>query len=415
MGTRREALTGTSARKRQVAAAFVVAALLIPAAAWAVSIEISGEVYKDKCTPCHADLDQAKHPKYTFSHGNHITYQCSSCHPEFPHKPEGTLRPVMKDCFNCHGLFHGPQGVIATAVCTDCHGGKLPDLRPASHTFDWAKKPHVAPANERLTTECSMCHTKSQCDECHVKEGVVWTPPKPMVYDAGSGCLACHGSPNLVKSSATGIVSFQVTGLDASAHRDVTCPQCHIDFAYAKPDVPSRVWQVNAGLSCAERACHDHDEVAAAWKSSVHGTAVAKGSVESATCGSCHGGHDIQRLDTEAAKRALHASGERMCARCHADYWANYSDSYHGDAYKRGAEDAPACWDCHPAHAMLASNDPSSTVNPANVAETCASCHQHAGATEAFTEQTAATIHQQAGVRAANPLFKLLSLVTGGS
>jgi len=415
MGKRFEALTGMGARRTWVALAVVALATVLPVIAWAETIEIGGDVYSDKCTPCHADYTVTNNPKYTFTHGNHITYQCSACHPEYPHKPDGTITPVMKDCFNCHGLYHGPQGVIASGTCTDCHGGKLVDLRPASHTIDWAQTPHVAPANERLTTECAMCHTKPDCDECHVKEDVVWTPPVPMVYDAGSGCQACHGSPNLIKSSQDGIVSYYVTGLEESAHRDVTCPQCHIDFKYAEPDVPTSIWQVNAGLSCAERECHDHDKQAGDWKGSVHGTAFANGDLTSATCGSCHGGHDIQRLDTEAAKTELQLAGESMCADCHADFWANYSDSYHGDAYKQGATDAPSCWSCHPAHRMLASDDPASTTYVANIGTTCATCHQHDAASETFVENTAATIHHQAEVRATNPIVEFFSKITGGS
>jgi hypothetical protein len=415
MAKRSGALTGRGAKSVWIVLALIAAALALPTIAGAISIEIGGDVYADKCVPCHADYTDTTNPKYVFTHGNHITYQCSACHPEFPHKPSGIDMPLMKDCFNCHGLNHGPQGVIATGTCVDCHGKSLPGLRPAFHGTDWAGKPHVAPSNERLLTECSMCHTRSQCDECHVREGVFWAPPQPMIYDAGSGCLACHGSPNLIKSSSEGVVSFQVTGLEASAHGDLQCPECHIDFAYTDVTGPTNVWYVNAGLSCAEQKCHDHDEQATLWRESVHGKKIGSGDLTAATCGSCHGGHDIARLDTDAAKLDLHLAGEEMCAGCHPERWENYQDSYHGAAYKAGAEDAPACWDCHPAHEALASTDASSTVRDANLGETCASCHQHADATEDFAAQSGDMIHQQFGVRDENPLWNLLMTLTGGS
>lgn len=418
---------GTGATWVWITIAVAVLAIAIPTVSGALSIEITGDVYSDKCTPCHANIDRpASHPKYTFSHGNHITYQCSTCHPTFPHKPQGTDTPVMRECWNCHGLRHGPQGVLASGECEDCHGKKLVDLRPASHTYDWAKAPHVQPANELLTTECSLCHTKAECDDCHVDKGVSWAAPRPMVYDAGNGCQACHGSPNLIKSSSDGIVSYQVTGLEASAHRDLTCGQCHTDFAYAKTNNPSNVWYVNAGLACAQAGCHDEDDpstpanenAASAWRFSVHGEAVTSGDLTSATCGSCHGGHDIARLDTEAARRALHLSGEAMCASCHQEYWDNYNDAYHGAAYKRRAEDAPACWDCHPAHEMLTADHPDSTTNMANLPSTCSGaggCHQqHVNTSETFVRNTAAIIHQQEGVRDENVAMKLLRLLPGG-
>lgn len=418
---------GTGARRVWIALAIIVVAIALPAIAWALSadvIQVTGDVYKDKCDPCHADINKAdKHPKYIFTHGNHIGYQCSACHPEFPHRPDGTDTPGMKDCWNCHGLQHGPQGALATGTCTDCHGEKLVDLRPANHTFDWAKTPHVVPANENLTTLCSMCHTKAQCDKCHLAEGIVWAPPEPMIYDAGNGCMACHGSPNLIKSASTGIVSFQVTGIETSAHRDVTCPECHIDFAYAKVSTPTNVWYINAGL-CGNGACHNvddattevDDDMVSQWKASVHGTAIATGDVKSATCGSCHSGHGIARLDTEAARMDLQLAGEEMCAECHKEWWDNYNDSYHGAAYKRGVEDAPACWDCHPAHEMLTQDDPNSSTNVTNLPKTCANCHQHQEdePSEEFVEQTSAIIHQQDAVRDENLLVRIFEFLPGG-
>jgi hypothetical protein len=406
--------TGIGAKRLGIALTLAVVALVVPAFATTTTIEIGGDVFADKCKPCHADYTETDNPKYVFSHGNHITFQCSSCHPVFPHRPQGTDLPAMKDCFNCHALYHGPQGILAKGDCEACHGGKLPDLRPASHTFDWAKTPHVDPGNERLTTECSMCHTKNDCDVCHVEQKIAWTPPQPMVYDAGNGCLACHGSPNLIKSSSEGIVSYQVTGIDESAHRDLTCPDCHIDFAYELPKPPTRVWYINAGMSCANGECHDDADYLEAYQASAHGKAIAEGDYSSATCGSCHGGHDIALLDTDAAKLDLHFSSEAMCAGCHQDRWDNYHDPYHGKAYKRLVEDAPACWGCHPAHEALPSKDPGSSTHAANIGPTCATCHQHADAGEEFASFSAEMIHQQEGVRAENILHKLLSLLPGG-
>jgi predicted CXXCH cytochrome family protein len=423
MAKRFEALTGMGVKRIGIALAVVVAAVAIPAIAWAVSIEIGGEVYPEKCTPCHADYTETDNPVYLFSHGNHITYQCGTCHGVFPHKPDGTDLPVMKECFNCHGLRHGPQGVIASGTCTDCHGDKIEDMRPAFHTPTWSGTAHVEPANEGLISECSMCHTQSQCDVCHAEKQVWWTPPQPMVYDAGSGCLSCHGSPNLVKAVSAGVKSFQVIGLDESAHRDLTCPQCHVDFVYSDVTADTAVWSVNAGLSCGRAECHGADDPATeenedqltAYAASVHGTLIEDGDLTSATCGSCHGSHDIRRLDTASAERALQMSGEEMCASCHEDRWANYDDSYHGAAYKEGAYDAPACWDCHPAHEVLPSADPKSSTNDVNLPETCASCHQHDDASEAFIEQTADMIHGQQDARTQNPILDLLGIGDGGS
>ncbi len=414
MANRLAASAGSGARTWVAAAVIVIAALSLPALAWAVTIQVGGEVYKSKCTPCHATIADGDDDRYAFSHGNHITFQCSSCHRQFPHRPEGTLMPVMKDCFNCHGVTHGPQGRLASGACVDCHGARTGTLRPPSHTADWAATPHVAPAEERLTTECSLCHSQPDCDACHAATGVAWAPPAPMVYDAGTGCLACHGSPNLVKTAPEGLISYQVTGLDTSAHRDLTCMRCHTDFGHGGLVAPTNVWFVNAGLSCADVDCHENKAPVAEWGTSIHGTAIASGDLTSATCGSCHGSHDIQLVDTAEKENALHLSSEAMCASCHRDRWDNYDDGYHGRAYKAGALDAPACWDCHAAHDVRPASDPESLIYSARLAETCASCHQHAGAGETFARQTADLIHQQEPLRERNPINVLLQRLTGG-
>lgn len=418
-----KALTGTGARRLMIGIVAVAAIIALPALARALSIDITGEVYADKCTPCHADYTETENPTYVFSHGNHITYQCSTCHPTFPHKPEGTQLPVMQECFNCHGLRHGPQGVIATGTCTDCHGENQPAMPAFHNSAAWPGEGHVQPAEERLTTQCSMCHTEKQCADCHAAEGVFWKAPEPMIYNAASGCLACHGSPNLIKASALGIRSFQVVGLEKSAHRDLACPQCHVDFSYGDVEAETNVWYINAGLSCGQTDCHGTDDaetdvnedVTTVYNASVHGTLMTDGDLTSATCGSCHGGHDIKRLNTEAAKRELQMAGQEMCMECHQDRWDNYDDSYHGAAYKRGAGDAPACWDCHPAHEVLPSADPASSTNDAKLAATCAGdvsdgigCHQHKKASESFIVQSAEMIHGQSETRNNNPLLKLL-------
>jgi hypothetical protein len=96
-------------------------------------------------------------------------------------------------------------------------------------------------------------------------------------------------------------------------------------------------------------------------------------------CGDCHGGHSIPASNNVEAQAQLHASGIQMCGSCHEKHTANYSDYYHGSAYKMGAPDAPSCWDCHGAHQVLPSTDRQSTVYKDKLMETCRKCHAQAG------------------------------------
>jgi hypothetical protein len=190
------------------------------------------------------------------------------------------------------------------------------------------------------------------------------------------------------------------------------------------------LWKVNSGLAC--QACHSKLKQPAAkadsvkaYASSIHAKAIASKDYKSATCASCHGGHDIERLKTPAALRRLRLAGEKMCASCHQTAWDTYGDYYHGAPYKVGALDAPACWDCHDGpHGTLQVKDPKSQASPERLGTTCAGkglktlggapllCHE--GATSDFAASGKALIHQIGTARTSNPILSFRSKVFGG-
>jgi len=319
----------------------------------------------------------------------------------------------MPSCFSCHGLRHGPQGIIAAPECSKCHIKPRAQLVPKDHLVaDYKGKGHVAPSKAMLRTSCMLCHTKAQCDTCHFKATprVSWETTLTYTYDAGNSCLSCHKS-ELPRLAAPVTAST----LDSSAHRTITCVQCHPDFRYDDVKGATPLWNVNAGLACGAKGCHDKQQ--AAWVKSVHASAVLSGKdLTSATCGGCHGGHDIERLKTDAAKKRLRLSGEQMCvARCHTHQVAydTYSDWWHGAAYKAGSADAPACWTCHGAHEALALKDPASMTSPEKIAATCGQKGCHEGSNEGFAEQGRVLSHQRMKVTAANPIVALKARLFG--
>ena len=377
-------------------------------------------VYKDACTKtCHGNIAKTKNyaSSIIFQHGYHQLIACSSCHPRFPHRADTTIeRPTMAGCFDCHGVRHGPMGLIASGTCEDCHVTERARLRPAFHTFGWEGREHVEPSNKEFNTKCAMCHTPASCTECHDSLGVEWAP-ESWDYNAQDGCLACHGNIALSKQSADGLKSFTITGLNASAHSDLDCQQCHIDYRYDDKPSPSTLWTVNAGHACAE--CHKTAEdgkyakAVTEYGESAHAEGIEKGNYDSATCSSCHGGHFIFRMETDAAKARMHLSAYRTCARCHDEEYGTYDDYYHGKAYKAGSLDAPACWDCHGAHKVLPKDDKGSMVAEANVAETCGQEGCHSGADEQFGTEAAMLIHEKVKAQKENPLYKLVAKLTG--
>ncbi len=386
----------------------------------------SSPVISESCGACHgniADTDNYS-SEIVFTHANHIMLQCSSCHTKFPHRPEGTARPTMKGCSDCHGLKHGPMGELASGKCEDCHKTPKERLRPGFHTYDWAGKPHVKPAEKEFNSNCAMCHTPASCDDCHQAKGINWAPDD-WAYNSGDGCNVCHGNAFLQKQAISGSKSYQVSGVKDSAHQDYTCQDCHVDFRYDDKPAATPLWTVNAGQACAD--CHEKQkdkrlsDPVAEYDKSTHAKAIEDGNFDSATCGSCHGGHFIARtMNNPLEATRLQGAAYRVCARCHNDpdspggpRYDTYNDYYHGRAYKKGAPDAPACWDCHGSHKILPSTDPESSMSAENRGDTCGQKGCHRGSTQEFGTEASALIHQKTTAEAENPLLRLIANITG--
>lgn len=387
----------------------VAPALALEATPTAVQQLQRGPLLSFSCNDCHATISDTLVPNHIFSHGAHMTYDCTACHPRFPHNPTGTERPKMPSCFACHGLRHGPQGIVAGADCAKCHTLPRAKLIPADHVPGYAGKPHVVPGQTQYRTSCMMCHTKAQCDSCHVDAKVSWETTQSPTYDAGNSCLSCHKSdlPRLV-------APVTASALDSSAHRTLTCVQCHPDFKYDDSPNATKLWSANAGLACATEECHPKQT--AIWSVSIHGARTAVGGTPAAGCNGCHGGHDIERLKTQGAKDRLRLAGQQYCvASCHTHEaaYASYNDYYHGAAYKGANLDSPACWTCHGAHQVTALKDAKSMTSPELLPATCGQTGCHGGSTETFAEGARTMIHGTDKTKAENPLVRLQQSIFG--
>ena len=383
-------------------------------------------VEEDVCAKCHANYDPAANfaTDIKFSHGYHVKMQCSDCHTQFPHQKTGTQRPTMKICMSCHGLYHGPQGILAKANCDACHNTPKWQLAcPYNATLDWAGKGHVARGTSDTTRDCMMCHTQSDCETCHQQQNVVWQPKDGWAYDPGEngakdGCYACHGDSTLLAPVQGTDKSFQVTGVTNSVHYQITCQQCHPDFRYDSTPGTTKLWNINAGLQCG--VCHQTlkdpklSKPVADYEKSIHAQKIRDKNYKAATCAGCHyRPHDIQSLDTAEGKAAMHADAYGVCARCHLDKYNSYNDYYHGKQYKDGAADAPVCWQCHGSHDIENHVSPTSMVNTANLGKTCGQEGCHKGSTEQFATQASQLIHRQGDVQQSNWLIQQISKIKG--
>lgn len=117
------------------------------------------------------------------------------------------------------------------------------------------------------------------------------------------------------------------------------------------------------------------------------------------TCASCHGGDPASDDPDKAMSRKAGWKGKiarkqipQLCGSCHSDpaymrqfnpslrtdQLSQYHTSVHGQRLAAGDTKVAVCTDCHGVHDLRAPSDSRSTVNPINVADTCARCHADA-------------------------------------
>lgn len=129
------------------------------------------------------------------------------------------------------------------------------------------------------------------------------------------------------------------------------------------------------------------------WEESVHGQAYLSGDTAAPACTDCHADPDSGEIQTAAFRLDI----PNRCARCHGneslmtahdvstDTVGSYLADYHGTTINYYHNTSPDTWryeavcsDCHGSHAILAPDNPDSSVAPANLADTCRKCHQDA-------------------------------------
>jgi cytochrome b subunit of formate dehydrogenase len=205
-------------------------------------------------------------------------------------------------------------------------------------------------------------------------------------------CLACHEDRDL-KSSAGASLYVDATRAKQGVHGDFACVDCHSGMA----ELPhaERLPKVD----CA--ACHD--DVAKQYAASVHGTARANGTVDAATCRSCHGpAHEIVPRSDPASTVAKQSLAD-TCGACHAnpEFLSRhkipfakpveaYRLSVHGRALARGDTNAASCSDCHGSHGIQPGRSVAAKTNHWRVVETCGACHKEIAATFAESVHGAA-------------------------
>jgi cytochrome b subunit of formate dehydrogenase len=185
-----------------------------------------------------------------------------------------------------------------------------------------------------------------------------------------------------------------------------TCNDCHstggTSHRILAPNHPeSSINHFNIPKTCGK--CH-HNVEQDYWEG-IHGQLVARGEVDAPVCTHCHGEHGIISPNDPRSPVSPSRIAEATCAPCHESAALNekygiptgrlqsYVDSYHGLKSKAGDVQVANCASCHGAHRILDHKDPTSSIHPDNLKETCGNCHPGISA-----EMAATRIHETPGI-----------------
>ena len=214
------------------------------------------------------------------------------------------------------------------------------------------------------------------CVDCH-------NDVKSLVHDKTPAKVACANCHAAAQSAYALSIHAKPAGTSPVA---ATCVDCHGPahgiLAPGHPQSP--VNHSNVPATCGQ--CHgqkflmESNGVSAqpfiSYQSSVHGRAVANGSMKAAVCTDCHGDHEILPAN-QAASPIYKFNVPATCGKCHIDVANTYNVSIHGQALAHGNEKSPDCTDCHGIHSIKSPSNPSSPVAQQNLSrDTCARCHE---------------------------------------
>ncbi len=303
------------------------------------------------------------------------------------------------DCLSCHGdssmqdaAGHSiavdgkvfSASIHGSLKCNDCHS----EIREYPHPEK------IAPA------KCEKCHADAQselagsvhasasehpCTSCHGNAHaiVAKSNPRSAVYplNVPRTCGACHGNDRIAKDHhLSNVYPSYIDSIHGAALSTegllvaANCQSCHGSHHILSHKNPeSPTSRVHIPSTCG--TCHA--KIADEFARGAHGRALAKGDAKAPACTDCHTAHAIQ----QPAGEAFREHTAPLCGSCHADKASTYRDTFHSQLSMLGGFVATArCWDCHGSHEVLPASDPRSPIAPANLVHTCSQCHANANA-----------------------------------
>ena len=260
----------------------------------------------------------------------------------------------------------GDFPTLVNLNCAGCHGaGKtLPNL--GGELFH--KDAHKA-------LDQSVHGGRARCTDCHTRNGDMATDlpaedPNSTVNRANMAetCGKCHKG-----EAASYHLSIHGTRRPNGDIWPASCADCHGSHGILPPNDPnSLLSRANTADTCSK--CHS--SIAADYQTSSHGMMLASGDQKAPNCTTCHTA--VSHLSAPKNTRDFAVEMIANCSNCHKEQAPSYRDTFHGQATALQFKMAATCADCHTPHRNLPASDPRSSVNSANLVQTCSRCHTNA-------------------------------------
>jgi cytochrome b subunit of formate dehydrogenase len=290
--------------------------------------------------------------------------------------------------------------------CSTCHASEVKAFLSSVHGSAALRKEAGSPS-------CESCHGTIH------KVVASGDPLSPVTkQNLPDTCAACHSNPDFLAKYqipfAHPVESFRLSvhgrALAAGNSAAASCSDCHSSHSIVPGrNARSKTNHWNIAGTCG--GCHT--EIKKVYDESVHGKAAARGAPDAPVCTDCHGEHAILAPgDPQSTVNPARVSVV-TCGRCHSDERIEarynlptdrvptFADSFHGLASRAGSQTVANCASCHGVHNIFPSSDPRSTVNAANLARTCGTCHPGAGQTFAI-----GPVHVATATRSENAVVK---------
>jgi hypothetical protein len=269
-----------------------------------------------QCDSCHSST--ASWATATYTHDATAVGKCSTCHNGTTALGKPTVHiPTTAQCSTCHNNYNsfrpaimshtGTTGPTAVGNCATCHGGAYV-------------------AVNALTKPATHIPTASQCDTCHTKGYVTWSPSVMNHAGLAGQCSTCHSGAYVSQNAQTKSATHVVTTAQCDTCHNSTTSWATATFnhATATPAVAGRCSTCHNGTSALGKptnhipttaqcdTCHTGFVAFAPGVMSHTGTS---GPVAAGNCATCHGGAYV--AVNAQAKNATHISTSQSCDACH--------------------------------------------------------------------------------------------------